>query len=198
MFGDILQHDYIDSYRNLSLKRLASIEWQARRCPNAHWTVKADDDVFVNVYRLIEFYIYYNENKLAGFFCKIKRNGEPLRNSTKWMMDIEEYEPDVYPDYCQGYLTICSLNESRRLFEAAKTARFLWIEDVFTGGVLRQKAGITLNPFLRNFPTIWNIRKLKHSTDYRKLVAFSLLQGRDAGFWTNVSKQITKHFELYV
>ena len=157
-FGDIVQHDYIDSYHNLSLKRLAGSEWQARRCPNVYWTVKADDDVFVNAYRLIEFYHYYRQHNLSGFYCTVFDRSAVLRDG-KWKVSTEEYSKTFYPPYCLGLLTICTLNESLRLYEAAKTTKFLWVEDVFTAGILREAAQVGIHSFLEDppFMALWNL-----------------------------------------
>ena len=194
-YGDILQHDFIDSYRNLSLKRLASIEWQARRCPNTYWTVKADDDLFVNRYRLIEFYHYYREHKLSGFYCSVLGRSRVLR-AGKWKVSVEEYPDKFYPPYCLGLLTICTLNESLRLYEAAKTSKLLWVEDAFTAGVLRVAAGVSMHGFLQQPPFIaqWNINPKRQMPNVRNSIVLNKRHRKEHDLWFQFADILNKTF----
>ncbi|XP_068929564.1 beta-1,3-galactosyltransferase 4 [Petaurus breviceps papuanus] len=51
--GDIVQAAFMDSYRNLTLKTLTGLAWAARYCPNVHYVLKTDDDVYINVPGLV-------------------------------------------------------------------------------------------------------------------------------------------------
>jgi hypothetical protein len=46
---DIVQEDFLDSYRNVSLKSAAMLKWSYTYCPSAKYTLKGDDDMFVNI-----------------------------------------------------------------------------------------------------------------------------------------------------
>ena len=197
-FGDILQQDYIDSYHNLSLKRLASIDWQLRRCANAHWTVKADDDVFVNTHRLIEFYLYYRQHNLSGFFCFTNYGAEPMR-AGKWRVTKEEFPGNKYPPYCIGFMTVCSLSDSRRLLEAARTSKFLWIEDVFIGGLLRAAARVELHSFLSSegFGARWGLKENARVTNVERYIVFDCVQHRKIqSVWKMLRQNINKFYQL--
>ena len=129
---------------------------------------------------------------MTGFFCKKNHNFIVMRNSTKWQLTREEFEPDIFPEYCTGPLTICSLNESRSLLEAAKSVKFLWIEDVYTGGILREKAGISVQPFHPNFPAdsrYWGV-KFK-----RKFIAYLGVNGLSRKLMIKISKRLNKFYE---
>lgn len=52
VFKDIVQGDFTDSYNNLSLKGLFGLKWISQYCPDTLFSVKTDDDVFVNTYEL--------------------------------------------------------------------------------------------------------------------------------------------------
>ena len=195
-FGDILQQDYIDSYHNLSLKRLASIDWQLRRCANAHWTVKADDDVFVNTHRLIEFYLYYRQHNLSGFYCLINYGAETYREG-KWKVTEEEYPYERYPDYCLGLFTIWSLDEARALREAAKTTKFLWVEDVFTGGILRKAANVSIHSFMRDppFGAQWGVDLENNTLDYNHILYIQHHQKAHA-LWIAMAQNMSNKYHL--
>lgn len=52
-YGDIVQQDFVDSYRNLTYKAAMGLKWASVFCPHAKYVLKSDDDIFVNVYNLI-------------------------------------------------------------------------------------------------------------------------------------------------
>lgn len=53
-YHDIIQQDFLDKYNNLTLKTLLGFNWVAMYCPQAHYVMKTDSDVFVNTQLLIK------------------------------------------------------------------------------------------------------------------------------------------------
>ncbi|KAB7501291.1 Beta-1,3-galactosyltransferase 5 [Armadillidium nasatum] len=53
--GDLLQMNFIDSYRNLTYKTMVSLLWISENCKDVPWILKADDDVVVNPFSLRTF-----------------------------------------------------------------------------------------------------------------------------------------------
>ncbi|KAK6051442.1 hypothetical protein COOONC_11053 [Cooperia oncophora] len=49
IYGDILQSDFIDAYRNLTLKSIAAFRYVAVTCPNARAVVKLNDVIGWNI-----------------------------------------------------------------------------------------------------------------------------------------------------
>lgn len=47
-YGDVVQANVIDSYKNLTLKSVAMLHWAYTNCPNAQLVIKCDDDNYVN------------------------------------------------------------------------------------------------------------------------------------------------------
>ena len=130
-------------------------------------------------------------NNLSGFYCQVNRNAKPFRGSTKWKITKEEYEPDVYPDYCYGILTICSLSELIRMYEAAKRVDFLWVEDTYTTGVLRKAAGVEIRPFNPQFPAHLTVDRTKLGPDVRKSIAFTGYWGQGRSQWIEIAKKLS-------
>ena len=54
-YGDILQGDFQDSFRNLTLKDIMFLDWQRRYCSQVQFIFKGDDDVFVNVFNIMRY-----------------------------------------------------------------------------------------------------------------------------------------------
>ncbi|KZS16568.1 Uncharacterized protein APZ42_017163 [Daphnia magna] len=56
MYGDIIQIEMVDTYRNLSLKVAALFNWlHIQNCSKVDFLFKVDDDVYVNVRNLVQF-----------------------------------------------------------------------------------------------------------------------------------------------
>jgi len=52
-FGDIVQPDFEDSYRNLTVKAMSALQWISRYCNQTRYVMKTDDDAFVNMRALL-------------------------------------------------------------------------------------------------------------------------------------------------
>ena len=51
-FGDLIQGDFVDTYHNLSYKAIMGNLWVAEFCEQAEFVVKADDDMFIDLYEV--------------------------------------------------------------------------------------------------------------------------------------------------
>lgn len=54
-YGDLVQCQSRDTYTNLTLKSIAALEWTRQYCPWARYLLKTDDDMFIDVRRLLRF-----------------------------------------------------------------------------------------------------------------------------------------------
>jgi hypothetical protein len=52
-YHDIIQEDFIDSYRNLSIKSVALLRWVSLFYNDAKYILKSDDDMFVRIPNLV-------------------------------------------------------------------------------------------------------------------------------------------------
>ncbi|KAJ8308055.1 hypothetical protein KUTeg_012929 [Tegillarca granosa] len=53
-YNDIIQGDFIDSYRNLTNKGVLGYRWISENCMNAELVVKVDDGAFINFLKLFK------------------------------------------------------------------------------------------------------------------------------------------------
>ncbi|CAH2014344.1 unnamed protein product, partial [Acanthoscelides obtectus] len=79
-YGDIIQERFVDSYNNLTLKSIQMVKLAANNCLNTtKYLLKIDDDMFVNVPRLVSLILAVNETRnvlmgtLQHICMKIKR-----------------------------------------------------------------------------------------------------------------------------
>ncbi|EYB81428.1 hypothetical protein Y032_0384g409 [Ancylostoma ceylanicum] len=166
-YGDILQADFVDSYRNLTIKMLTAIRYVVIAAREAKSVFKVDDDVSWRI-RSVTAYIHNVVNsKACSFHCyRHEAGGAPPRNKwRKWYTTVEEYPFKTLPTYCLGWSYIATLPALDAVLSRVHLERFLWLEDVFISGVLNQNVaevvGIDKRRYFRNksdfrlFPKAW-------------------------------------------
>lgn len=134
------QIDYKDEYRLLVYKALASLNWVMLRCMQVPWTLHADDDILIDVFALAKVLQSVDANSTEKFLCH--SGTSPVLRKGKWSVDVAEYPALEYPYYCAGGMWILQTKQIPRLLEASKVAPFLWVDDVYICGILREHAGI--------------------------------------------------------
>nr|XP_046264017.1 beta-1,3-galactosyltransferase 2-like [Scatophagus argus]XP_046264018.1 beta-1,3-galactosyltransferase 2-like [Scatophagus argus] len=134
-YHDIIQQDFKDSYKNLTIKTLMGMNWVAIHCPQASYVMKTDSDMFVNteylIYKLLRPEItpkknYFTGNNMRGF--------APNRNkNSKWYMPPELYPSEKYPTFCSGTGYVFSGDLATKIYRASLSIRHLHLEDVYVG-----------------------------------------------------------------
>ncbi|KAH9377475.1 hypothetical protein HPB48_006264 [Haemaphysalis longicornis] len=156
--GDLVKLDFLDTYRNLTLKFIKATKWlMASGClkPKKRVLVKLDDDVIVNVFMLAS----YVEDMLAmgaflspNIYCAVKKVLEPIRyRSSKWFVSKEEYSADKYPPYCAGAAYMMPTSVLASLGRAASSVPFFWIDDVYATGLVARVANVSLIDIARHY-----------------------------------------------
>ncbi|XP_077980891.1 beta-1,3-galactosyltransferase 1-like [Glandiceps talaboti] len=142
-FGDILLGDYVDTYRNLTLKVQHGMRWAVDNC-QPQFLLKTDDDCFASTRYLTNFlhdHNRYNANLYAGSMF-IER--EVVRNRlSKWYVSTEDFAPSLYPRYASGTGYILSSDVLQGMVEAATQEKPFPVEDAYVG-VLASRIGINL------------------------------------------------------
>ncbi|XP_073511220.1 beta-1,3-galactosyltransferase 5-like [Phyllobates terribilis] len=134
IYRDILMGNYVDSYRNLTLKVMHGINWAVERCQPAY-ILKTDDDCYINTQRLPAFLSKQSPSSqlyVGSIFPEDKRM--VIRDpSSKWYVSYGDYESDVYPPYASGIGYILSLDAARMILQKAQTTAPLPVEDAYVG-----------------------------------------------------------------
>ena len=125
LYGDIVQGDFIDAYRNLSYKNLLGLQWVSHYCTEAKIIVKTDDDYFIDIYAIH----HLSNDFLANprfqdgslLACPMLTNNIVFRDlnnkeTGRWVISQEELPSsrlqkwhrresnnDNYPPYCTGW-----------------------------------------------------------------------------------------------
>uniref|UniRef100_A0A7E4VP84 Hexosyltransferase n=1 Tax=Panagrellus redivivus TaxID=6233 RepID=A0A7E4VP84_PANRE len=146
-YGDIVFMDIVDDYNNLSLKTGALMQWQQKHCPNVNYLVKADDDIAVDLDRLLHFMrtdfdktaSVYN----AAIFGLVWQRAEPNRDpESKWYVPHVAWRKHYYPDYCNGPMYVLTNTAVEGILQSLSKAHLMNIEDVLYTGIAAEIAGI--------------------------------------------------------
>lgn len=150
-FGDLIQGNFTDAYRNMTYKHVAALKWFSYFCADTPILLKTDDDVFVNSPALME---YIRENvdgvrtRRKFVKCRVLEKGAVKRSyRSKWRVSTKEYAPAEYPPYCPGFIVLYSADMVQELYREAQSTKYFWIDDVHVTGTLVQQVNATLTSF---------------------------------------------------
>ncbi|XP_011307054.1 beta-1,3-galactosyltransferase 5 [Fopius arisanus] len=142
LYGDVIRGRFADSYSNLTLKTISTLEWVDTYCSEAKYLLKTDDDMFINIPRLLSFVKKHDRDKNV-IFGRLARKWKPIRNKrSKYYVSPAQYKPPLFPDFTTGPAYLLSRDVINRLYEAALNQTYLKLEDVFTTGIVAHKLGI--------------------------------------------------------
>ncbi|XP_060788625.1 N-acetyllactosaminide beta-1,3-N-acetylglucosaminyltransferase 3-like isoform X3 [Neoarius graeffei] len=143
-YQDILQWDFEDSFFNLTLKQILFLEWMERFCPDVHFLLNGDDDIFANTDNMVQFLKGLDDNDGSKhlFIGHLIQYVGPIREpSSKYYIPVQVHESDRYPPYCGGGGFLLSRFTARTIYNMSHSITLLPIDDVYMGMCL-EKAGL--------------------------------------------------------
>lgn len=147
LFGDIIQGNFMDAYRNMTYKHVMGLKWLSYNCPETKYLLKTDDDVFVNAPNMYEFLQDPTTLRSELLFCDLSLNVRVSRSyRSKWRVSPSEYKGKTYPAYCPGYSIVYSADTAFALYREAQRTPYFWIDDIHVTGTLAAAANITITP----------------------------------------------------
>ena len=168
-YGDIVQGNFLDTYQNLTHKAVLGLRWITENCRKVKFIVKVDDDVFVNIFKLVDEIFTQNTNKTRTILCEVRRK-DIIHRTGKWMVE-KNYFPKMehWPTpYCPGFFVIMTADIIPELYEKAKIVPFLWLDDVYVFGLLAGKTSNITHINLKNISYMQQVSlKCFHSLDKR-------------------------------
>ncbi|XP_020827386.1 beta-1,3-galactosyltransferase 1-like [Phascolarctos cinereus] len=189
MYRDIIQQDFIDTYRNLTLKVLMGMKWVASYCPNAHFVMKTDTDMFINTEYLIQKLLVTISASQLYFTGFTMRKYRPIRNTrNKWYMPFDMYPGKVYPDFCSGTGYVFSGSLATMIYQVSFSVKVLPLEDVYVGLCL-QKIGVRVSSPPRH--SLFNPHKVRFKPCvYNKLITSHFISPNELLiFWDQMQKE---------
>ncbi|XP_047666449.1 beta-1,3-galactosyltransferase 2-like [Tachysurus fulvidraco] len=185
-YHDIIQSDFIDSYKNLTIKTMVIMEWLTTYCQNTSYAMKIDSDMFLNVNVLMSMLLNApRENYMTGL---VARGAIVLRNpQSKWFLPKDVFPEDFYPPYALGLGYVLSMDIPEKLLEGSKHVKPVYIEDVYLGLCMRymgiQYTSQADQSLFNVFPVPYN------RCHYSKLIATTTRSLQEqVNSWTDLKK----------
>ncbi|KAJ8707482.1 hypothetical protein PYW08_010734 [Mythimna loreyi] len=149
LYKDIVQGNFVDSYRNMTYKHVMGLKWVVHHCPTAKYILKTDDDILVNTRAMTRFLTrelspWGVKDLIACQLCLITK---VHRTKSKWIVTFEEYPFSFYPPFCEGWAVLYSQDVVPRLLKAAQTLPFFWVDDVHITGIIAAQIGVQRTPW---------------------------------------------------
>ena len=145
-YKDIIQGNFIDSYKNLTIKHVTGLKWITMYCNKSEFVLKLDDDSHVDMAILVKFLLSNKRNMTNQIFCDNIPRARVHRNpKSKWYVLQTEYLKETYPSYCHGYAYITTPTVVQQLYELSIQEKIFWIDDVYVTGIIGGKINVTLS-----------------------------------------------------
>jgi hypothetical protein len=143
-YHDIILCNFVDIYNDLPYKAIHMFHWINTYCMNAKYILKIDDDVLLNLHifgQELPNFRSYSGNWVSGAIF----GAGPIRDrNSKWFAPPEMYLSNSYPEYTWGVGWIMSVSAVPHMLKAIEIVNIFYIEDVYTGGLVRIAAGVKL------------------------------------------------------
>ncbi|ELT96381.1 hypothetical protein CAPTEDRAFT_184731 [Capitella teleta] len=139
-YGDIIQGDFHESYRNMTLKSLLGLKWVHEYCPSAKYIIKSDDDMVVNIPTLLK---VIHKRGMSWAMMGPYNGRSRVYRAGKWRLRWEDFPFYFYPPYESGSCYVITADLAFPLFEAAEYVPHLFIDDVFITGILGSILNVT-------------------------------------------------------
>ncbi|XP_041452234.1 beta-1,3-galactosyltransferase 5-like [Drosophila obscura] len=133
IYGDMIRGNFIDSYFNLTLKTISMLEWTDTHCPWVKYILKTDDDMFINVPRLLDF--IDGKKDTRTIYGRLAKKWKPIRsNKSKSFVSHQQYRGAVYPPFTTGPAYLLTGDIVHELYMHSLRTFYFHLEDVFITG----------------------------------------------------------------
>lgn len=122
IYQDIVQEDFLDSYKNLSYKGIMALKWISIYCSQTKYILKVDDDIVVNTFTLVNHLKYLDKHipdRQNTILCLLwtammvmrdrfeekfsrKISLSYFSSKSKWYLSKDDFPMDKFPPYCSG------------------------------------------------------------------------------------------------
>ncbi|GAU89109.1 hypothetical protein RvY_01700 [Ramazzottius varieornatus] len=149
LYQDILQGDFIDTYRNLTLKHRLALRFLSEECNETSYrfAFKTDDDIVLDVIAFAHYMTNVDETKLVdperSIYCAHTVLSEitPRVEDFKWYIKPEEYAGQKYPTFCIGNAYLLTSQLPTLLYDMSFYTKPLWVDDAYFSGLVAYNVG---------------------------------------------------------
>ena len=138
IYDDIIQGNFVDAYKNLTLKSLFGLKWVSEQCARVPYMLKSDDDTFISIPYLIEI---LQATRPTRSIIGPHNLRSPVYRTGRWAISKELFPFNRYPEYESGSGYVITVDIVRELYETSAYVTPLLIEDVYVTGILAKIIG---------------------------------------------------------
>lgn len=140
--GDIIEGNVLESHQNISQKSRIAMKWIHIHCSKTKYVLKTDDDIFINIFEILEHILPTIDSSKNVIACHVKENGTSIivrDKNSKWYVP-ETFFPNMthFPRFCTGYAVVMTTTLVHELYKVSQNTPVLPVDDVYTFGVLTQ------------------------------------------------------------
>lgn len=96
--------------------------------------------MYVDIFQVVEQHLPEFIFSRKTFSCENMYGNEPVRDPTsKWYITKELYPDDTYPEFCSGSAYLLTSDGAAKIYSVSNMTKFIWIDDLFVTGILREK-----------------------------------------------------------
>ncbi|VDI61405.1 beta-1,3-galactosyltransferase 1 [Mytilus galloprovincialis] len=140
---DIVQGYFMDTYHNLTNKRVMGLKWITDHCRNAEFVAKIDDDVFMNFHRIFGRLKSIKDRRKYLVCYRLNANSNFIQRgiNDKWYVHRDDFRGFKYYPFtsCSGLAVLISIDLVPLLYKAALISPFFWVDDFYLFGILPAK-----------------------------------------------------------
>ncbi|XP_044043281.1 beta-1,3-galactosyltransferase 5-like isoform X3 [Siniperca chuatsi] len=136
---DLIQSNFQDSYRNLTIKTMMMLEWLAAHCVKASYVMKIDSDMLLHIQNLVKLLLDPNTAKQNYMTGLVWWHSPVLRNPfNRFYMPRYVIAEPQYPPYPLGMSYVMSLDLPGKILGVSPQIKPIYIEDVYLGMCLKR------------------------------------------------------------
>ncbi|XP_040041492.2 beta-1,3-galactosyltransferase 5 [Gasterosteus aculeatus] len=136
---DLIQSNFQDTYRNLTIKTMTMLEWLAAHCAEASYVVKIDADMLLHVPNALKLLLNPGTAKQNYMTGLVWWHSPVLRNPfNKFYIPEKVMAEPEYPPYPLGMAYVMSLDLPAKILAVAPHIKPIFIEDAYLGMCLKR------------------------------------------------------------
>ena len=141
IYDDIIQANFTDAYRNMTIKSLFGLKWVSENCDRdtVPYMLKSDDDMFISIPYLID--ILLTRRPTRSIMGPLNKQSKVYRTG-KWALTKTTFPFVWYPPYEGGSCYVISNDIVRGLYETSAYVTPIFIDDVYVTGILARIIGV--------------------------------------------------------
>lgn len=144
---DLIQSNFQDSYRNLTIKTMVMLEWLAVHCVKASYVIKIDSDMLLHVQNLVKLLLDDKTAKQNYMTGLVWWHSPVLRNPfNKFYLPVHVFAEPEYPPYPLGMAYVMSLDLPAKILGISPQIKPIYIEDAYLGMCLKRLGISPTNP----------------------------------------------------